>query len=186
MVQTVLLCTKTFAACIGHFCILHPALPAPEHKIPGVEKPVTSALVPILGGPFAIDWVWPQPGRPAAQMLTVCLYCGLRSSITLRGHSTHETRACDPSHYIVRASEPAQQVSAESAYALQSSVRAPPSSDSATNLACTGIRMPRPPKRSKRVARVAVPRYTGSRPGEMRRSSSDQRTSSATVLGQLV
>lgn len=35
-----------------HRAFLHPApvLPAPEHKIPGVEKPVTSALDPILGG----------------------------------------------------------------------------------------------------------------------------------------
>lgn len=37
-----------------HRAFLHPAPCTPEHKIPGVEKPVTSALVPILGG-FAID-----------------------------------------------------------------------------------------------------------------------------------
>lgn len=109
MVETVLLCTKTLAACIGHSCILHPALPAPEHKIPGVEKPVTSALVPILGGrAFSLDWGWSPPGRPAAQRTTVCAYSGLGGSI----------EDCDPSDSIVPASEPAQEANLESASVL--------------------------------------------------------------------
>lgn len=57
-----------------HRAFLHPAVPASEHKIPGVEKPVTSASVPIMGeGPFRIlTGFGPPPGRPAAQMFTVC------------------------------------------------------------------------------------------------------------------
>ena len=56
-----------------HRAFLHPAPCTPEHKIPGVEKPVTSALVPILGGLQLTDWVWgpPRPARPAAEMLTI-------------------------------------------------------------------------------------------------------------------
>lgn len=157
MVETVLLCTEAFAACIGHSCILQPALPAPEHKIPAVEKPVTSALVPILGGgdvPSQLTGLAP-PARPPSrqtQMMrsthcSVC--CGPQSYIAWEWNS-EETHACDPSCSIAPASHPAQGATPESASVLSLI----PFSDGQTTwwICDPDAQMPR---KSKRVAPVA-------------------------------
>lgn len=72
-----------------HRAFLHPALPASEHKIPGVEKPVTSASVPIMGerGPFGFDWVW-SPARPPSSSNVYGVSSRLGSPIALEGNQT--------------------------------------------------------------------------------------------------
>lgn len=94
-----------------HRAFLHPALPASEHKIPGVEKPVTSASVPIMGegGPFGFDWVC-APARPPSSSDVYGVYSRIGSSITLEVNpTTKPSPAITPtslSQHLSRLKEP--------------------------------------------------------------------------------